>query len=160
MIIPGATNATYSIANAQPTDGGNYDVIVTGQCGSVTSNISLVDVQSVLPAPGPYTGPTTFCQNNPTTISVPVIPGATSYTWIVPGGVGEVQLHQLQIQILLQHLSLVVVESFLYVETTVAGLANVLNINIFSSAGLGAIGSVSGNTNVCQNTTHTFMFQR
>ncbi len=155
VIIPGATNATYSIANAQPTDGGNYDVIVTGQCGSVTSNISLVDVQSVLPAPGPYTGPTTFCQNNPTTISVPVIPGATSYTWIVPGGWGGTVTSTTN--------SNTVTTPFIGGGGIISvrgnnscGSGNVLNINVFSSAGLGAIGSVSGNTNVCQNTTHTY----
>lgn len=35
--IPGATEATYTIMNVQPTDTGFYSVLVTNRCGSVTS---------------------------------------------------------------------------------------------------------------------------
>lgn len=153
MPIPGATNATYSISNAQPADGGNYDVLVTGQCGTITSTVALVDVQSVLPAPSPYTGPTTFCQNNPTTISVPAIPGATSYTWTLPGGWGGTSTTN-TITITTPFIGgggIVTVRG-----NNVCGSGNTLNFNVFSSPGIGTIGAVSGNTTICQNTTQTY----
>jgi sugar lactone lactonase YvrE len=36
--IAGATSHTLTIANAQPSDAGNYDVVVTGRYGSITSD--------------------------------------------------------------------------------------------------------------------------
>jgi len=37
--VPGATNATINILNAQTTNGGNYAVIVTNYAGSITSRV-------------------------------------------------------------------------------------------------------------------------
>ncbi|HNG34733.1 MAG TPA: putative Ig domain-containing protein, partial [Blastocatellia bacterium] len=42
--IPGATASSYSIASAAPGDAGNYDALVTGTCGSVTSNPATLTV--------------------------------------------------------------------------------------------------------------------
>lgn len=151
--ITGANAATYTISNSNSSHIGNYDVVVTGACGTVTSNIAVVDVQTVLPAPGPYTGPTTFCQNVPTTISVPAIPGATSYTWTLPGGWGGTSTTN----------SITVTTPFsggtgvITVRgNNICGSGNPLTINVFSSGSLGSIGSISGNSNVCQNSTLTY----
>jgi hypothetical protein len=37
-MIAGATSDTYSVANAMPADGGAYYVVVSGECGDVTSD--------------------------------------------------------------------------------------------------------------------------
>lgn len=42
--IPGATGSTYTISDAQPTDAGNYSVVVESPCGSVTSNSAYVTI--------------------------------------------------------------------------------------------------------------------
>lgn len=49
--IPGATNATYSISNAMPTDNGTYSVVVTTPAGSlVSSNATLTVNVPLAPA--------------------------------------------------------------------------------------------------------------
>ena len=44
--ISGATDATYSITNVQASDAGNYDVIVSGDCGNETSETAVLTVSS------------------------------------------------------------------------------------------------------------------
>lgn len=150
--ISGATNATYAVTNANSSHSGNYDVIVSGACGSITSSLVIVDIQNMLPAPS-YTGPTTFCQNVATTISVPALPGATSYTWTLPGGWGGSSTTN----------TITVTTPFSGGGGIISvrgnnscGLGNVLNINVFSSANLSSIGNISGNTTICANTTQTY----
>jgi len=43
--IPGATNATYTLTNAQITDGGNYTVVVANEVGIVVSSPILVIIE-------------------------------------------------------------------------------------------------------------------
>jgi hypothetical protein len=45
QILSGATTASYTIASAQATDAGSYDVIVWNNCGSVTSGVATLTVQ-------------------------------------------------------------------------------------------------------------------
>jgi hypothetical protein len=40
--VPWGTNAVLTFTNVQPADAGNYDVVVTGHCGSVTSHVATV----------------------------------------------------------------------------------------------------------------------
>src|SRR5262249_46752889 len=47
--LPGATATSLTISNVQPTDAGNYDVLVTNGAGSVTSTPATLTVNS-LPA--------------------------------------------------------------------------------------------------------------
>lgn len=42
--IPGATGSAYGIPAAAPADAGAYDVVVTGGCGSTTSDVALLTV--------------------------------------------------------------------------------------------------------------------
>ncbi len=51
--IAGATDATYSVANAQVSDSGNYTVVITNLVGSVTSTVAALFVQ---PSSTPGTG--------------------------------------------------------------------------------------------------------
>ncbi|MFN4235096.1 MAG: immunoglobulin domain-containing protein [Bacteroidia bacterium] len=151
--ITGATNATYTVTNANSTHSGNYDVIVSGTCGSITSSVAVVDIQNFLPAPGPYTGPTTFCQNVATTISVPALPGATSYTWTLPGGwSGSSTTNTITVTTPFSGGGGIISVR----GNNSCGLGNVLNINVFSSVNLSSIGTISGNTTICANTTQTY----
>jgi alpha-tubulin suppressor-like RCC1 family protein len=47
--ISGATNASYTIANAQTSDAGSYDVVATNPACTVLSNIALLRVTAVTP---------------------------------------------------------------------------------------------------------------
>ncbi|HEX8999648.1 MAG TPA: immunoglobulin domain-containing protein, partial [Blastocatellia bacterium] len=55
--IPGATASSYTIASVVPADAGNYDVVVTGTCGSVTSNLAVLNINCVTITVGPPTLP-------------------------------------------------------------------------------------------------------
>jgi len=46
--IPGATNATLTITNAQPTNAGNYRVVITNSAGSTNSVVATLTVLSPL----------------------------------------------------------------------------------------------------------------
>ncbi|ANE50854.1 hypothetical protein SY85_10410 [Flavisolibacter tropicus] len=61
--ITGATAATYTISSISTSDAASYDVVVTGDCGSVTSAAALLTVNVIPVTPGITTnGLTTFCQ--------------------------------------------------------------------------------------------------
>ena len=49
MSIGGASNASYSVVNAQPIDAGSYDVIITNVMGSVTSSVANIGVATFSP---------------------------------------------------------------------------------------------------------------
>jgi hypothetical protein len=49
--ITGATSATYTIASVTATDAANYDVVVTGSCGSVTSSAVSLTVNTCTSVP-------------------------------------------------------------------------------------------------------------
>jgi trimeric autotransporter adhesin len=51
VVIAGATTATYSIVNTAVSDGGTYDVIITGTCGSVTSTAVVLTVNACTSVP-------------------------------------------------------------------------------------------------------------
>jgi hypothetical protein len=42
--VPGATANSYTISSATPNDAGSYDVVITGACGTVTSNAAMLTV--------------------------------------------------------------------------------------------------------------------
>jgi hypothetical protein len=103
--ISGATNATYSIASVSSGDQGNYDCVVTNSCGSVTSNIASLTVNT---APSITSNPASIarCEGASASFSVAAsgtpaptfqwrknsvnIGGATSATYTIPSvGAGD-----------------------------------------------------------------------
>ena len=44
--IAGAESTTYSITDVQTTNAGSYDVVISGDCGNVTSNQATLDINS------------------------------------------------------------------------------------------------------------------
>lgn len=51
--IEGATSATYNIASAARTNGGNYSVVVSNGSGSVTSSVAVLTYSDTPPVAGP-----------------------------------------------------------------------------------------------------------
>ena len=59
--ISGATSSTYSINPVAASHAGNYTVVVTNSCGSVTSNVATINVNSPLNPGAHNTDPVTGC---------------------------------------------------------------------------------------------------
>jgi hypothetical protein len=80
--VPGATSATYSIANTAPADAGTYTVVVSGltPCPSVTSqNAVLVVNQDVDITTHPTSQ--TFCTGGTAIFTVTAIGSISDYVW-------------------------------------------------------------------------------
>src|SRR5690606_632655 len=65
-----ATNDSYTITNFQTSDNGNYSVVVTGDCGEVTSNIAVLTATSTVSPTVAISGGTSICSGSDVTISV------------------------------------------------------------------------------------------
>jgi gliding motility-associated-like protein len=78
--ITGATNASYTLNNIIPTDAANYDVVITGTCGSVTSNTAALVVNT---APAITTQPAnlTQCAGTNATFTVTATGAGLTYQW-------------------------------------------------------------------------------
>ncbi len=74
--ISGATSATYTVANATAANAGSYDVVITGSCGTVTSNAVTVTVSNGITAG--ITGTFGVCPGGSTTLTAT---GGTTYSW-------------------------------------------------------------------------------
>jgi hypothetical protein len=83
--IPGATNISYSVENAQPTNDGNYSVIVSNAYGSVTSAPATL---TVIGTPFITTQPTNETASPGSTAAFSVSAGGATplqYIWQVNG---------------------------------------------------------------------------
>jgi hypothetical protein len=86
-VISGATSSTLTINNAQVSDGGTYDVIVTGICGTLTSTTATLTVN----ATGTWLGTTSadwntasnWCGGVPTASTDVIIPSGTPFAPII-----------------------------------------------------------------------------
>ena len=79
--IPGATAATYAIPTATSGMNGNqYRVIVSSQCGTVTSNAATLTVNTA-PAIGTQPQNATICTGNSNTFSVTATGSNLTYQW-------------------------------------------------------------------------------
>jgi hypothetical protein len=82
-----AGNATTSTVNVSPITNTTYTVFgsVAG-CTIIPSNTITVTVNNVPNQPGTIVGNNTICNGSINTYSIPIVLGATSYTWSLPGG--------------------------------------------------------------------------
>jgi hypothetical protein len=78
--IGGATSNSYSIASATISDAGSYDVVVTGSCGTVTSNAAslLVNAATAITA---HPTTQTVCAGSSASFSVAATGTGLSYQW-------------------------------------------------------------------------------
>jgi hypothetical protein len=79
--INGATSATYTITGVAVADGGNYDVVITGNCGSATSTIAVLNVKPATIITVPPAAQS-ICIGSNVTFSVTATGGGTlTYQW-------------------------------------------------------------------------------
>lgn len=79
--LAGATNTSLTLTNAQPTNAGNYTVVVTNAAGSVTSTVAVL---TVMVPPTLMAGPTNVTANALSDVTFSVTAGGTlpfSYQW-------------------------------------------------------------------------------
>src|SRR5204862_6716682 len=68
--IAGATGSSYTVFGAQPTNAGNYNVVITNVAGSVTSSVAVLTVNTQV----------NFASfTNPAAITIPLQGNATPY---------------------------------------------------------------------------------
>ena len=80
--MTGANTASLSIANiSQPIHQGTYTCVVTGTCGSATSDPALLTVSSVTTITSQPLPSIPICQNASTNISVAATGGNLTYQW-------------------------------------------------------------------------------
>lgn len=80
--ISGATNNTYSVASATPSDSGDYRVVVSGTCGTVTSNTVTVNVRRTTQITSqPTATPSSLCLGQSFTITVGAVGHNLTYQW-------------------------------------------------------------------------------
>jgi len=78
--IPGATSPSYAIASVAPADAGSFDVVITGTCGTLTSNAASLTVNTP-PAISTQPANVTQCQGLPATFTVAATGTGLSYQW-------------------------------------------------------------------------------
>ncbi|MFL5753230.1 MAG: T9SS type A sorting domain-containing protein [Bacteroidia bacterium] len=87
--LPGGwtgTSTTDSITATASSTGGTISVSVNNGCGSGGSQSITVGINTVPASPGIISGVTTLCSGSNTIYSISLVPGATGYTWGLPGG--------------------------------------------------------------------------
>jgi hypothetical protein len=86
--IPGETNSSYVLINAQPTNAGNYSVRVTNSFGSVTSATATLTVQMVSPSITNQPQSQTVAQGSNVTLTVGATGSAPlAYQWRTNSGI-------------------------------------------------------------------------
>ena len=87
--LPGGwtgTSTTTSITTVANGPSGTISVKANNVCGSSAVQPLAVIVNTVPTAPGSITGPSAICSGSENDYSITAVPGATSYTWTLPGG--------------------------------------------------------------------------
>lgn len=82
----GTNSASLILTNVQPSDAGNYDVVVTGSCGSVTSSVAVLQIGDnswVGTSNSDWNNPLNWCGGLPTATTNVLIPSGTPFSPIV-----------------------------------------------------------------------------
>ncbi len=80
------SSSSNSITTTSSTISGNITVTANNACGSSSSQVLAITVNTVPTQPGTITGNATICSGSTNTYSISAVAGATSYTWTLPSG--------------------------------------------------------------------------
>ncbi len=80
--IAGATNATLTITNAQAADFATYSVVISGDCGILTSNnVIVTQIAPTVISAQPSTSTPQICLGQPFTITMSASGASLTYQW-------------------------------------------------------------------------------
>jgi plastocyanin len=162
--VPGATSYTWSLPsewNGTSTTnsinvtagsaGGTLSVVSNGICGASASRALAVTISSSPGQPSGISGNSTICANSINTYSVPLVAGATSYSWTLPGGWTGTSATN----------SITVTSSsgggnISVAATNSCGNSSPQNLAIAVNSIPLQPGTISGNLNVCANSSNTY----
>ncbi len=80
------TSTTNSIVATTGVSGGTISVIASNSCGNSSARTITVSTNALPVQPGSISGATSICPTSTQTYSITAVPGATSYSWSLPGG--------------------------------------------------------------------------
>ncbi len=80
------SSTTTSITATASANAGNITVEAVNACGTGVDQTLAVTISLLASSPGNISGTFTVCQGSTNTYTVNPVPGATSYTWTIPGG--------------------------------------------------------------------------
>lgn len=83
-LISGATTNNYTISNGTTANNGNYEVTITGTCGTVTSQVATLTVVGG-PVINTQPQPTAICAGQNGSISVAAVGPGLTYQWFKDG---------------------------------------------------------------------------
>jgi hypothetical protein len=87
--LPGGwsgSSTSNSISTNANSTGGNLSVIANNVCGSSSAQSLPITIVAVPAQPGAISGNISVCTGSENTYSITPVPGATGYTWSLPGG--------------------------------------------------------------------------
>lgn len=162
--VPGATSytwslpvgwngssATNSITVTAGTGGGTLSVVANGICGASVSRALAVSVSSGPGQPSGISGNSTICANSINTYSVPLVAGATAYTWTLPGGwTGTSTTNSINVT------SSSVGGNISVTANNSCGNSSPQNLAIIVNSPPAQPGVISGNLSVCANSSNTY----
>ncbi|MDZ7608271.1 MAG: hypothetical protein U5K79_22425 [Cyclobacteriaceae bacterium] len=80
--IPGATNATYTVAATVAGDAGSYDVVVSGSCaGTATSTVAALTINALPNISGQPVAAQTVCEGSAASFTVTATGTGLTYQW-------------------------------------------------------------------------------
>lgn len=145
------TSSTNSITVTAGTTG-NISVIANHSCGATSPKLLGVTVSTNLPRPDTIAGNPSVCPGNQFTYSIPVISGATSYSWTIPSGWNGSSTTN----------SITVTAGTMAGTLTVkannsCGSSPIVSLAV-SPGGMGPAtpGPISGNTSICSGNSYTY----
>ncbi|MCD6067063.1 MAG: hypothetical protein K0S33_1889 [Bacteroidetes bacterium] len=152
--LPGGwtgTSTTNSINITADNTSGTISVTAGNSCGNSTAQSVAVVVNTIPASPAVIAGPSSICEGNSATWSVTAVPGATDYTWTLPGGWSGTSTTN---------------------SITATGSTNSGNISVTANNSCGnsaaqtlavavdllpaSAGAISGTTTICSGSTNTY----
>jgi len=161
--VSGATSYTWTLPsgwtgssvstsiNAITASSGTISVVANNSCGSGTARTLNVTANTVPAQPGSITGNTSVCPGASQTYSVPVVSGATSYTWTLPAGwTGAVSSNSITPTAGSNGGTISVTAN----NTCGSSTAQTISVSIQNVPA--QPGTISGNATVCAGSTYTY----
>lgn len=147
-----AQNCNSYTLNAQTyTSSGTYSQVIPNTAGCDSTIHLQLTITGVTALPGPILGDSIVCAGAYYTYSIPAVPGATSYTWTLPGGwTGTSASDTILAMVDTSGGTISVIAH----NACGASPAQTLGVMVITTPSLA--GPIIGPTSICESSTHTY----